>query len=428
MKKLYPKQQETADKAVKILRAKKIVYMACEVRTGKTPMSLDVARQYGAKKVLFLTKKKAVSDVKENLRDFGYDAHFAIDIVNDESMHKITPENGYLMDYDVVIHDEHHRFKAFPKPGALTKKYKERFGHLPQIWLSGTPHPESWSDVFNQFWVSNFSPFGEPNFYKWAAAGYVNKYQKKLGYATVTKYERGVKELILPVILPYMVQLTQKELGYVAEINENILHVDMKPNTYALCNWLKKDRVIEGQHETILADTAVKLQQKLHQMYSGTILFEPREEDGKMIQNYKIIDDTKAQFIKEHFRGQKKAIFYQFTAELEMLKLVFGDDLTTDLDEFNKTDKDFAVQIVSGREGITLRSAEVLIYMNIDFSAVSYWQSRDRLTTKERQYNEVFWIFSRGGIEDSIYKTVGKKKSYTSNVFKKEFLKKYTGA
>ena len=69
---------------------------------------------------------------------------------------------------------------------------------------------------------------------------------------------------------------------------------------------------------------------------------------------------------------------------------MFQDDLTNDIDEFNATSKNIALQIVSGREGISLRNAEYIVFYNIDFSAVSYWQARDRMTTMDRQNNIVF--------------------------------------
>jgi hypothetical protein len=84
---------------------------------------------------------------------------------------------------------------------------------------------------------------------------------------------------------------------------------------------------------------------------------------------------------------------------------------------FNETDKHIALQIVSGREGISLKNADVLVYYNIDFSALSYWQSRDRLTTMERKTNDIYWIFSDKGIELQIYKQVIAKKDYTLNHF-----------
>jgi hypothetical protein len=133
---------------------------------------------------------------------------------------------------------------------------------------------------------------------------------------------------------------------------------------------------------------------KLHQLYSGTIKF----ESG----NAEVIDYSKARFIRKYFYKAKVGIFYKFKAELKALKEVYGDDLTTELDEFNTTDNSIALQIVSGREGISLRQAKCLVYYNIDFSATSYWQSRDRMTTKERLENDVYWIFSRGGIEKKI--------------------------
>jgi hypothetical protein len=59
---------------------------------------------------------------------------------------------------------------------------------------------------------------------------------------------------------------------------------------------------------------------------------------------------------------------------------------------------------------------------NIDFSAVSYWQSRARLQTKDRvKAAKVYWIFSEGGIESKIYQAVQNKKDYTLNYFKKDY-------
>ena len=135
-----------------------------------------------------------------------------------------------------------------------------------------------------------------------------------------------------------------------------------------------------------------------------------------------VVDYSKAHFIKEKFKENKIAIFYKFKAELEALKIVFDNHLTTDLKEFKETDKNIALQIVSGREGISLKQADYIVYYNIDFSATSYWQSRDRMTTKNRLNNSVYWVFSKNGIEDQIYKAVTKKKDYTVRHFKKDLL------
>jgi hypothetical protein len=212
-----------------------------------------------------------------------------------------------------------------------------------------------------------------------------------------------------------MVTFTQEQAGFQSVIEEEVLHVKMKPRTYEIANKLLKDLVVEGKDEVILGDTPAKLLQKVHQIYSGTVKF----ESG----NSMILDTTKAEFIKERFAGKKIGIFYVFKEELNALCQVFGaENLTTDLDEFNFTDnKSIALQIVSGREGISLKKADYLVFYNIQHSAVSYWQARDRLTTMDRLFNKVYWIFSDGGIEDKIYKVVKGKKKYTTNIFKKDY-------
>lgn len=406
--KLRDYQEKISSDACEVLQRKKIVYLAMQVRCGKTITALETCKKYNAKKVLFITKKKAISSIQLDYDNFGYT--FELIIINDESLHKITD-----IDFDVVIHDEHHRFGAFPKPNATAVLFKKKFGHLPMIFLSGTPTPESHSQWYHQFWVSNHSPFNDyKNFYKWANE-YVNIKQKRLGYATVNDYSNANKKAFWHRIRYYILTYTQEQAGFTTSVNEMVLDVEMKPITYKLIDKLCKDLVVTSSKtgKTIIADTAVKLQQKVHQLSSGTIKI---DETTSIT-----IDNSKALFIKEKFKDYKIAIFYNFVAELEMLKETFGDKLTTDLEEFNTTDKWIALQIVSGREGISLAKADALVMFNIQFSAVSYWQSRDRLTTKDRKENNVFWIFSNGGIEEKIYKRVIKKLDYTSSIFKKEY-------
>ena len=209
----------------------------------------------------------------------------------------------------------------------------------------------------------------------------------------VNDYSDG-KDSILDEMNKYMISFTQKEAGFESSIKETILKVDAPESIYSLCNKLIRDLVVEGKDDVILADTGVKLMQKLHQMYSGTVKF----ESG----NSMVLDTFKAQYIYDNFCSNKIGIFYKFKEELNALKKVYGDNLCTDLTTFESTDKSIALQIVSGRECISLRKAKYLVYYNIDFSATSYWQSRDRMTTKDRPENDIFWVFTSKGIEFSI--------------------------
>jgi hypothetical protein len=407
--KLRDYQIKISAQAAEVLDHKKIVYLAMEVRTGKTLTALNTAKLFNAKRVLFLTKKKAISSIQWDYDNFGFD--YDLTIINDESLHLVPNIDKKGDGFDLIIHDEHHRFGAFPKPNKVAQLFKKRYSKLPMIFLSGTPTPESYSQWFHQFWISDHSPFKQyTNFYKWAV-DYVDVKEKRLGYAVIKDYSQAKEQLIRRITQHYIITFTQAQAGFTTSVNEMILECEMQPITNLIINKLKKNLVVKNTDgQVILGDTGVKLMQKVHQLSSGTCKF----EDGTS----KVIDKNKAFFIHNKFKGIKIAIFYKFKEEFNAIKSVYGDELTNDVQEFDNSDKCIALQIVSGREGISLQNAKYLVYYNIDFSATSYWQSRDRLTTMQRQSNEIFWIFSKGGIELDIYKTVLKKRDYTLKIFK----------
>jgi hypothetical protein len=404
-----PYQKEIIKRGSEVLREHGFVYLAMEVRTGKTLTSLGIAEEVGAENVLFLTKKKAISSITNDSNMLC--PSYVLFVSNYESMHRLPDVR-----WDLIICDEAHSMGAFPKPSKRAKDvatliYKNK---SKVILLSGTPTPESYSQMYHQVYGIPNSPFKSyRNFYGFAREN-VDVMARRINGHDIKDYSKGTPK-ILDMMSPYTISFTQEEAGFVVETTENVLEVELQPLTYEIMRKLRKDLVVEGKDEVILADTAVKLMIKMHQLCSGTIKF----ESG----NSKVIDDTKARFIKEKFKDKKIGIFYKFKEELSALKSVFGkEDLTEELDEFNATEKSIALQIVSGREGISLRQAEALVYYNIDFSATSYWQSRDRMTTKDRLKNDVYWIFAKRGIESDIYKAVTKKKDYTLNHFKRDLL------
>lgn len=386
-----------------ILKELKIVYLAMEVRTGKTATALTIANNVNAKSVLFLTKKKAIQSILNDFKELDY--NYELTVINNESIHLIKGE------YDLIISDEHHRNGAFPKPNNGTKLIRSKYGFLPMVFLSGTPTPESYSQIFHQFWLSLNSPFKHTNFYKWSK-DYVNVKKKYLGYAEVNDYSEAKQDLIKKVTDKYMITFTQEQAGFKTEVKETILFVEMLPITYSIANKLKKHKVFEGKNDMIIADTGAKMMSKLHQLYSGTIIL----ESG----NTQILDMSKLCYIQDNFGINKIAIFYKFQAEKEMIEKFYGDKICFDLDTFDTTNKNIALQIVSGREGISLKNADYLFYLTPDYSATSYWQSRDRLTTMDRKENNIFWIFAKGGIETHIYKSIMNKKNYTLSQFKKD--------
>jgi len=393
-------QLDIINKASRTINEHKFVYLAMEVRTGKTLTALGIAERLNAKRVLFLTKKKAIRSIEKDYEMLN--PLYNLLVINYESIHKIPD-----VKWDMVIVDEAHSLGAFPKPNKRAKQVRDI------IKVNRCLVPESYSQMYHQVFGIPTNPFKEhKTFYKFANQ-YVDKRQKKINSMYINDYTRGY-ETIINKMNPFTYRFSQTDAGFKVDTKEHILNVEMNEVTYSLCKKLKRNRVVEGDEEVILADTPVKLMMKLHQLYSGTIKF----ESGKGM----VIDTSKAQFIYKKFATKKIAIFYKFKQELKAIKEIFGDDICTELSLFKETNKSIALQIVSGREGISLKEADALVYYNIDFSATSYWQSRDRMTTIDRLKSNVYWVFAKDGIEKEIYKAVCKKKDYTVRHFKKDLL------
>ena len=329
-------------------------------------------------------------------------------VTNYESVHKIEGK------FDLIILDESHVNGSFPKPSKRTILIKKMFSSLPMVLLSGTPAVESGSQLFHQFWVSKYSPFSQySNFYQWSK-DYVDVFKIDFGNGYPSNnYSKARTDLILKQIEPYLISFTQQQAGFESEITENVLYFEPKKSTYNLAKLLLDNRFIQGNTDTIVADTPVKLMSKIHQIYNGSCIGESA--------NTLILDHSKAKFIKTYFHGKKLAIFYYFQADLVILNKIFKDEITSDVNEFNDTYKSIAVQ-QSGTEGMNLSKAENIVYYNFGFSGKNYIQSRDRLTTKDRKSNEIFFIFERGGISEKIYKAICNKKDYNLKAFTKDYL------
>src|SRR5690625_85432 len=412
MKKLRPHQEAKAKEVLDTLTGFDICYLHGEVRSGKTLTVLESSKLYKAKKVLFLTKKKAIDSIMDDYNDFGYT--FDIQVINYESVHKVEDN-----DFDLVIYDEAHVLSAFPKPSKRVKIIKDRFSHIPCILLSGTPAAESNSQYYHQFFVSDYSPFRKyKNFYNWAH-DFVDIRQKRIGTHTVNDYSETNPEtwdMAKTMIDLVSVIMTQEDAGFEVDIKEHILNVPCPEVIHKLAKRLIRDRAIEGKNGYIMAEMPAKLQSKVHQIYNGSVILETLE--GETIPF--ILSHYKAEFIRDKFQGKKIAIMYYYQSELKILQEVFGDDLTTDLDEFNSTPKNFAIQ-QSSVEGMNISAADCLVYYNFGFSGKNYIQSRDRLTVKERTDNDVYFILETPGINHMILHTVRKKKTYNSRLFLKDF-------
>jgi superfamily II DNA or RNA helicase len=103
-------QKEIILNGTEMLLQNKFLYLAMEVRTGKTLTSLAIAEKVNANNVLFVTKKKAISSIESDYALFG--PNYNICIINYESLHLVKDDQQW----DLIVLDEAHSMGAFPKP------------------------------------------------------------------------------------------------------------------------------------------------------------------------------------------------------------------------------------------------------------------------------------------------------------------------
>ena len=258
-------QLEIINNASRTIAEHKFVYLAMEVRTGKTLTALGIAEQQNCKRVLFLTKKKAIRSIEKDYEMLN--PLYNLLVINYESIHKIPD-----VKWDMVIVDEAHSLGAFPKPNKRAKQVRDiiKVNRCLVCLMSGTPTPESYSQMYHQVFGIPTNPFKEhKTFYKFANQ-YVDKRQKKINSMYINDYTRGY-ETIIDKMNPFTYRFRQSDAGFKVDTKEHILNVEMDEVTYYLCRKLKRSRVVEGDEEVILVDTPVKLMMKLHELYSGTI-------------------------------------------------------------------------------------------------------------------------------------------------------------
>ncbi len=328
MVKLRDYQKVASRKLTRLCQIKKCAYLSGECRTGKTMVALSVVRNMALEKVLVITKM---------LKKFRGSS------------------------WNMIIVDEAHSVGAFPKP---SQRYlnilKLRYNSI--ILMSGTPSPESFSQLYHQWSLTPFLWSHYQNFYRWAS-DYVDVKEKRVGTGIVIKdYSDAKQKRILKDIEPYTVQMTQKEAGFTQEVEEEVHMVKMSRRTYRLALRIIKDGVIGSPaRRSVVADSGAKVMSKLRQIYNGHVI---TERHGAIV-----FDKSKADYIKNNFSG-RIAILYCFIAEGKMLREYFGDRATDDPDIFNAvSDSVFIGQVKSCREGVNLSSADHLIFLGIDYSA-----------------------------------------------------------
>lgn len=389
-----------------------MVYLRFWMRKGKTFTGFYVADHFLQNienpVVWFVTVFKAIPDIQ--LQHIDYAPRFSLVVKNYESLHKFVGKPH------LIIVDEVHKIGKFPKPAKAAEQLKTLAMHTPIIYLSATPSPESFSQMYHPFWISTYSPLARwPNFYRFADM-FVNKKITEYKGLPVTDYSDCDIKKLEPYINHVFVTVREDEGKKLMPVKHIPLYVDMSQKAVAIYNALKKDRIwIDDKGNAATCNSGAERDSKLLQIASGTLLLN-ESVDGILRQEGVIIDTSKADFIRSYFFGRKIAILYQYKAEERMLKMFFPDH-TSDSAEFNSsTTKTFIGQIMTTKAGVNLSTADCMVMFNISHSAEAFIQGSARIQHIFKTVSpELYWIFSKHGPEAKIFNLVSTKKNEFTN-------------
>lgn len=419
----YKHQEEISDIAVVLLRKFGWVYLAMEERTGKSLTAILICEKIKVTSILVITKKNALigdEDLDIYTADSGWagtcnkysksrpknwDDNYGvwdlssgknITIVNIESINKVYN----LQDYDIIIPDEAHaNLSKFPKVGPRWLSVKKLCYKKPLIYCSATPSAQSYSQLYHQLKLSNWSPWKQyKNFYEWFAEYGIPSFSYGAGGRQIPKYNKTIPEAYDDVKFGFLTY-TRKELGFEHEPNDILHFVPLKHETKDRYNRLKKDQVLDEFGEIYVADTPMKLMAGLHQLEGGSLKIS--DELSINLENNEKID----YILSEWGDTSDLVIFYHYKQEEHKLKEIFK--------------KARVLQATSYAEGVDLSMYKTLVVYSMDFSTAKYSQRRARqCNMKRKEPINVHFLLVDKGISNQVYTTVAiNKKNFINSYF-----------
>lgn len=373
--KALPHQIEKSDECYTILKETGLVYLAGEVRSGKTLTAILTAEKAKVSDILVFTKKAAIEGWMKFQPFMTKNYH----ITNYEQASKLNKD-----DYDLIIVDEAHNLGAVGKPSKRVKDIRKLAYDKPVILLSGTPHAETKASLYHQMCITQYSPFNNfTNFYrffdvfgvldsKWIAGRMLKVYTK-------TKPELDA------YLEDYWVKMTQADAGIKTVQEEEVHYIDLDPTTRAIYNELLEHQVATIRGEEVVCDTDMKLRVTLHQLEFSR---------------------AHIQYITENFKG-KVALMAHFIDQQKLLELTYPE-----FDVFSSN---------KHKEGVDLSMYDHFVIVSNDYSGAGHLQRMQRnVNVNNTKPTKVHHLLVKDGISDQVYKAVSQKKDFNNSVFERK--------
>lgn len=410
MKEMWTAKQHQigiAREALPILKDFGLVYLAMEERTGKTITAICMTEEcVHVTNVLVVTTKKALEGWEETMIKFPHSKSFTL--TNYHSAHKVKGK------FQLVILDEPHKYiSGYPKTSTIwANVYKLVFG-LPIIYLSATPYAQGPQLLFNQFKLSEYSPWKKfKDFYEWFKF-YADRdkegqlHTKKISPTqTVIDYSKIKTNEAIDSVKHLFVNYTRKQLGFEQEPEDELHFVQLSPAIKEIYNELVTKKLLAFTHsETgkdylLVCDSAAKLRWALHMLEGGTL---------KINDEYiNLGNNEKADYIIKTWGDTKDlAIMYHFKADYLKLSKMFKNA--------------GLFQATTYAEGVDLSHYKHLVIYSQNHSTAQHTQRRARQANMARTEEiKVHYLLTKGAISHKAYKSVSiNKKNFVDTVFER---------
>ena len=422
--------------------------LAMAMGTGKSKVAIDLAVNWGAKKILVLCPTSVRAVWRREFARWAED-RFVVEVLDRGTVAKRTVQAGRAMrraeannkpfvavvnyesawrkpfgdwalghSWDLVIADESHRAKAHNTQISkwmmkLADKARRR------LCLTGTPLPHSPLDVFGQYRFLDWRIFGR----RWLP------FKHRYGIP-----HPHIQNALLPNRFQNLDEL-QERFGRIAyQVGVDVLDLppvmhDTRPFTLPttaarIYRDLEQEFCAEVEGGFVTAANVLVKSIRLRQCVSGFV----QPDEGEAVVD---IHDGKAELLADLLYDLREpvVVFAEFRHDLaairritERLYLRYGEvsgranDLTDDATMPGDIDV-LGVQYQSGGVGIDLTRARVAVYYSPTYSMGNYEQSMARLNRPGQTRPVTYYhLVAEGTIDEAVYKALEKKKDIVSTI------------
>ena len=411
----------------KLVENKKFI-LADDMGLGKTTSTIIAALEAGSKKVLIICPatlkinwKREIENYSDKTiyiaegKNFNTDADFVItnyDIIKNFHDPKKKDDSQVLASkFDLVIVDEAHYIKN--ATAQRTKLINDIVKNIDRLWLlTGTPMTSRPMDYFNLLSLVD-SPVSK----NWLAYA--------IRYCAGYQFNAGGRKIWNVTGASNLEELRDRTLGLtLRRLKENVLDLPDKIITPIYL------RLKSKAYEDIMGEYYDWYDKNPEESKSLTVQFTKLTKVRQVIADEKITQTIElAENILE--QGKKVIIFCNFTDSLEKITEHFGKIAVKLNGSMSKSEKQFSVDQFQDNEkikvfvgnirasgvGITLTSAEAVIFNDLSFLPSDHAQAEDRSYRYGQKNNVlVYYPIFENTIEGIIYDILNNKKQVIATV------------